>query len=118
MNTTKKGVSVCDHAPGDRGVDRSDGIAEHHVHRRRRYHRRADRPTLTRQQRRGADDAGTRDAASQPVVKRAWAVFRLSVPLRRLSGVELQVAWDVLTPRHRNAPRVIAVPVDLRTTGP
>lgn len=29
----------------------------------------------------------------------------------------LQVAWDVVTPRHRSRPGVLAVPLDLRSAG-
>lgn len=46
------------------------------------------------------------------------AAIRLAVTVFiDLITSSLQVAHDVLTPRHRSTPRIIKIPIDLKTTG-
>jgi multicomponent Na+:H+ antiporter subunit E len=50
--------------------------------------------------------------------RRVWRLSGLGLYfLYDLVASSLQVAWDVVTPRHRSRPGVIAVPLDLRSAG-
>lgn len=50
------------------------------------------------------------------VLVRVWKIFALCVyMLRELILSSLRVAWDVVTPRHRARPGILAVPLDVRT---
>lgn len=51
-------------------------------------------------------------------VHRLWAVLALcGLFIYELCLSSLRVAWDVVTPRHRARPGVLAVPLEARTDG-
>lgn len=52
------------------------------------------------------------------VLHRIWAILALGgLFVYELFVSSLRVAWDVVTPRHRSRPGILAVPLDAREPG-
>jgi multicomponent Na+:H+ antiporter subunit E len=50
------------------------------------------------------------------VARRSWGLVRLlALVLYELALSSIRVAWDVVTPRHRSRPGILAVPLDARS---